>query len=136
MTARKPMTHDDVKRWLSAYIEAWRSYDPKAIGALFTEDAIYGYGPWQEPTRGRQAIVDSWLEPSRRDAPDSWQADYWPLAVEGSVAVVRGRTRYFDESRTKLRAEYDNIFEIHFDEQGRATEFHEWYIEKPQSIGS
>jgi hypothetical protein len=128
------MTHDDVKRWLAAYIEAWRTYDPQAIGALFTGDAVYGYGPWQAPTRGRQAIVDSWL--AHKDAPDSWQAEYWPLVVEGKVAVVRGRTRYFDDNRTQLRTEYDNVFEIHFDEQGRATEFREWFIEKPQPLGA
>jgi hypothetical protein len=128
------MTHDDVKRWLFAYVEAWRSYDPDAIGALFTDRAIYSYGPWLEPARGRQAIVDTWL--ASKDPPDSWQADYWPLAVEGNTAVVRGRTRYFDDSRTHLRTEYDNVFEIHFDEQGRAAEFSEWYVEKPQATGA
>jgi hypothetical protein len=29
------LTQDDVQRWLDAYIDAWRSYDREAIGALF-----------------------------------------------------------------------------------------------------
>ena len=32
------MTRDDVQRWLDRYVEAWRSYDPDAIGDLFAED--------------------------------------------------------------------------------------------------
>jgi hypothetical protein len=35
------LTHDDVQRWLDAYVDAWRTYDPAAIGALFAEDATY-----------------------------------------------------------------------------------------------
>lgn len=27
------MTQDEVQAWLDAYVEAWRSYDPEAIGA-------------------------------------------------------------------------------------------------------
>jgi len=31
--------------WLDDYVAAWRSYDPEAIGALFSEDAEYRYHP-------------------------------------------------------------------------------------------
>ena len=54
------MTHDAVQRWLDAYVDAWRTYDPAAIGALFAEDAIYAYHPYdkgEEIVRGREAIV-------------------------------------------------------------------------------
>ena len=30
-----------VAAWLNRYIDAWRSYDPQAIGDLFTEGATY-----------------------------------------------------------------------------------------------
>ena len=29
------------QRWLDAYVEAWRTYDPAGIGELFGEDAEY-----------------------------------------------------------------------------------------------
>ncbi len=57
-----PMTHADVQRWLDRYIAAWSSYDPKAIGDLFTDDAEYRYQPWADPVVGREAIVADWLE--------------------------------------------------------------------------
>src|SRR6476646_11667036 len=48
------MTHEQVKQWLAAYSKAWESYDPQAIGELFSADAAYYYHPYDEPTRGRE----------------------------------------------------------------------------------
>ena len=44
------MTRDEFAGWLDRYIAAWKSYDPDAIGDLFSEDAFYSYrGGWDEP---------------------------------------------------------------------------------------
>ena len=43
------MSHEDVQRWLDAYVEAWRTYDPEAVGALFTDDVAYAYTPVDSP---------------------------------------------------------------------------------------
>ena len=54
------MTHDGVQAWLDAYVQAWRTYDPADIAALFAENASYAYHPWDEGeavVRGRDAIV-------------------------------------------------------------------------------
>jgi hypothetical protein len=124
------MTHDDVQRWLDRYIDAWRRNERDPILALFTPDATYSYGPYREPVRGADAIADSWLDGP--DAPDSWDAEYAPIAVDGDTAVVHGRSRYYQDDRSKLRTEFDNIFIIRFAPDGRACEFAEWFIEKPR----
>jgi ketosteroid isomerase-like protein len=85
-------TRAAVATWLGRYVQAWRIYDRTAIGELFSEDATYAYRPWGEPVQGRDAIVADWLQD--QDAPSSWEASYEPLAVDGDVAVVTGRTRY------------------------------------------
>jgi len=51
----------DVDRWLQAYVEAWKSYDGKQIGELFSEDVRYRYHPYDEPVVGRAELVRSWL---------------------------------------------------------------------------
>src|SRR6266487_5971464 len=88
------MNRQSVQAWLDNYVEAWRTYDASQIGDLFSEDALYFYSPFDEhdPVRGRAAIVANWLEAP--DASDSWKARYVPVAVEGTVAVAQGRTRY------------------------------------------
>ena len=91
------MTRDDVQRWLDAYVDAWRTYDREAIGALFAEDARYAYQPYREPVVGRDAIVADWLDDP--DAAGSWEAQYEPYAVDGDRAVAVGESRYLEDGR-------------------------------------
>jgi ketosteroid isomerase-like protein len=113
--------------WLEAYVRAWQSYAPDAIGALFSEDAVYSYHPYDEPVAGRQAIVASWL--ADPDPLGTYEATYEPIAIDGDVAVVNGRSRYYkDSSRSELTKEWDNIFVIRFDKDGRCRSFREWYV--------
>ncbi len=114
------MTRDDVARWLDRYADAWRTYDPDAIRSLFSADAEYRYHPWDEPVRGRDAIVADWL--ANRDQPDAWQAAYRPWAVDGDAGVATGVSRYDD---AKGRREYHNVFLCRFDTDGRCREFTE-----------
>ena len=116
------MTHDEAARWLDGYIEAWRSYDPAAIGALFADDAEYRYHPWDEPLRGRDAIVADWI--ANRDEPGTWDADYAPWAVEGGRVVATGTSRYTAADDQPART-YHNVFLIELDGNGQATSFTE-----------
>ena len=126
------MTHDDVQGWLDRYIEAWRSYDPNAIGDLFSEDVSYRYQPYEDPVIGRQALVDDWLrEP---DTAGSWQASYAPYAVDGDRAVAVGESRYLHEDGS-LRTVFHNVFLLRFDGEGRCAEFTEYWRERPQPAG-
>ena len=38
---------------------AWKSYDREQIGALFSDDAVYRYHPYDEPVerRGREVLA-------------------------------------------------------------------------------
>jgi hypothetical protein len=117
------MTTDDVQRWLDRYVQAWRTYQPESIAALFTENATYAYQPWAEPLRGRKAIVADWLDDP--DSPGSWQASYRPLLVDGEQAVITGETRYEDGKV------FSNMFVVNFDGSGRCHRFVEWYMLQP-----
>jgi hypothetical protein len=125
------MTRDDVQRWLDRYVEAWRTYDPAAIGDLFSADAEYRYHPWDEPVRGRDGIVRAWVAPdgneSGRDEPDSWEAAYEPWVVDGDQAVAVGRSRYFAVDDQPERV-YHNAYLLRFDDEGRCREFTEYFL--------
>jgi hypothetical protein len=121
------MDRAKVADWLKAYMHAWETYSPEAIGDLFTEDASYSYHPYEEPVIGREAIVASWLKDP--DPHGTFEADYRPIAVDGEVAVVTGRSRYYsDSSRTKLTKQWDNLFVIEFNQDGLCSSFREWYV--------
>jgi len=118
------VTRDEVQTWLDRYVAAWRSYDAAAIGELFSADASYAYHPYDEPLRGRAAIVDSWLE--EQDEPGSWEARYEVDLVAGDRAIAKGQTSYSSGRR------FSNLWEMRFDGDGHCSEFVEWYMEQPR----
>jgi len=121
-----------VSEWLSGYEEAWRTYDPATIGALFSEDALYRYHPYDEPLRGRAAIVASWLE--EPDAQGTYEGAYEPVVVTGDVAIATGTSTYRAADGSVDRI-YDNCFVLRFDEGGLCSEFTEWYMRRPDPAG-
>lgn len=131
------MTNDDVQAWLDRYISAWASYDPDAIGDLFTPDAEYRFHPSDEPVRGRVAIVRAWIEPdgdaSTRDEPGTWEARYEPFSVAGHRAVAVGWSRYYtDETKSTVANVWDNVYLLDFGDDGRCRSFTEYYVERPK----
>jgi ketosteroid isomerase-like protein len=130
---------DHVQRWLDDYVSAWKSYDRDEIAALFADDVEYRYHPYDEPVRGGEAVVASWLGESEhegaseRDEPGTYDASYAPVAVDGDVAVATGTSTYTTEPGGPVDSIYHNCFVIRFAEDGRCREFTEWFIKQPES---
>lgn len=129
------MTHAEVQRWLDRYVAAWKSYDATEIADLFSEDAEYRYHPWDEPVRGRDAIVHDWIEPggnaSSRDEPGTYEASYEPYAVDDSRAVTVGWSDYFtDATQSTRERRFHNVYLLDFDADGRCRRFTEWFIQE------
>jgi hypothetical protein len=117
------VTHEAVRTWIDAYVKAWNSNDPAQIGALFTDEAEYYTAPFRTPWRGRQGVIDGWLE--RKDEPGETTFDWRPVVVTDEVAVIQGTTTYPDET-------YSNLWVIRLDPDGRARHFTEWWMEHSQ----
>ena len=127
------MDRTDFRSWLDRYIDAWRLYDPVAIGDLFSLDIRYAYDPFEEAVVGRPAVIASWL--TDPDEPGSWEADYEVLAIDGDTYVAHGRTRYLTDDRAAVDREFANVFVCRFDDDGRCREFIELYMRRrPDAI--
>jgi ketosteroid isomerase-like protein len=109
-----------VRGWLQGYRRAWETNDPEDIGKLFTDEARYFTAPFREPWTGRETIVREWIE--RKDDPGTWAFTNDEPVMAGDLAFVRGETRYEDTA-------YSNLWEIHLEEDGRCSEFTEWWME-------
>jgi ketosteroid isomerase-like protein len=131
------MERSQVARWLADYVEAWKSYEPEAIAALFSEDVECRFHPYDKPVIGRRAVVESWLGEGEhegapdRDEPGTYEATYEPIAVDGDVAVATGSSSYRTEAGGPVEEVYDNCFVMRFDREGRCREFTEWYMKRP-----
>jgi ketosteroid isomerase-like protein len=130
------MSTKDVDRWLQSYVEAWKTYDRDKITTLFAEDVEYRYHPYDDPIKGRDAVVASWLgessEPgaSTRDPEGTYDATYNAIAVDGDVAVATGKSVYMTEPGGEIDKVFHNCFVMRFDDQGRCREFTEWFMEE------
>ena len=132
------MEKPDIDRWLGAYVAAWKSYDRAQIEALFADEVSYRYHPYDEPVRGRDAVVRAWLGEanatgaSTRDEPGTYDAAYAAVATDGDIAVATGTTRYSPRPGAPPDRVFDNCFLMRFDSAGRCDEFTEWYMERPE----
>jgi len=110
-------------QWMDGYVLAWSSNETEQIKSLFTEDAVYdpqtAGGEWD----GIDEIVSRWQ--AIDDSEDNWDFEWLPLVETDDIAVVTGRTRYFEPETS-----YRNLFVIRFTEDGRCYDFTEWYIEE------
>lgn len=122
------MDRSDLQHWLDRYVEAWRSNEPEPIRALFTEDIVYRWRPYESypAAHGIDAVVEAWLGDTR-DEPGSWEASYQPYAIEGEAAVAVGWTRYRATADEPART-YSNCFLLRFAPDGRCAEFTEYYM--------
>jgi hypothetical protein len=116
-------TKKDVEGWLESYVNAWKSNSPRDIAKLFTEDAYYSTGPFDEPWIGQEDIIDGWIDLG--DQPEDWTFEYEVVAVDGEVGVIHGTTVYKDDIGT-----FSNVWILRFAEDGRCKDFREWFVRK------
>ena len=137
------MDRSAAQAWLDAYVEAWKTYDRAQVEALFAEDVTYRYHPFDpedEVLRGRDAVVNGWLEPdgnaSSRDVEGTYEARYEVFAVDGERVVAVGTSTYYpDTARAKPDRVYHNVFLIEFDGAGRCRDFTEYFMKEPDAEG-
>jgi hypothetical protein len=135
------MDKAEVDRWLGSYVEAWKTYDPDLIGALFADDIEYRYHPYDDPVVGRQAVIAAWVGESdspgvsARDAPVTYDGNYAARGVGGDVAVATGVNTYYEAPGGSVDRVFHNCFVMRFDRDMRCTEFTEWYMERPPAGG-
>jgi hypothetical protein len=120
------MTREQVADWIAAYERAWRAPGTDPLGQLFTEDATYRQGPYDEPVAGLPAIGSMWQ--AEREGPDEeFLLTSEVVAVDGATAVARLHVRY----GAPAHQEWSNLWVMRFAGDGRCEEFEEWPIAPP-----
>jgi hypothetical protein len=114
---------DQVARWVTAYETAWRTAGTEALAGIFTADATYRQGPYDDPVSGLPAIARMWE--AERDGPgEVFELTSGIVAAENDTAVVRVAVRY---GRPVVQ-EWSDLWIIRFAADGRCASFEEWPI--------
>src|SRR4029453_16474671 len=89
---------------------------------IFTQDATYRQGPYEEPITGLPAIAAMWE--AERDGPDEgFHRTSDVIAVDGDAAVVRVEVGYGDP----VHQEYRDLWVVRFADGTRC----DWFEEGP-----
>jgi ketosteroid isomerase-like protein len=115
------MNRTQVMAWVAAYEQAWRSPGTDKLDEIFTLDATYSQGPYEQPRVGLAAIAQMWE--ATRDGPDEvFTMTSEVVAVDGDVGVVRVEARYGDP----VEQEYRDLWIMRFAPDGRCRAYEEW----------
>jgi hypothetical protein len=120
---------DGVGEWVAGYERAWRSPGTAALAGLFTADATYQQGPYDEQVAGLAAIGRMW-EAERAGPDEVFRMTSEVVAVDGDTAVVRMEVLYGDP----VQQEFRDLWVIRFAADGRCAAFEEWPF-SPKSPG-
>ena len=110
--------------WLDEYGAAWETRDAEAAARLFSEDAVYQWGPFGRRLRGRVMIREAWAEAV--EGQDKVEFGYEVLTASARGGLVRWWCR-FDQPANSLRIRLEGIFRLAFDDSGLCTSLEEWW---------
>lgn len=117
---------ESLSQWLDRYFTAWKTNEPVEVAGLFTEDAVYYYGPFQEPARGRVRIVERWIADPQQQT--DIRTTFEPLAVNGQMGIAHWQVAFRSAEQPLVETRLDGILVLIFDEQMRCREHREWYV--------
>ena len=120
-----------LSEWLDEYGRAWESRDADAAGDLFTEDAVYQWGPFGRKLRGRVMIREAWAEATEQQ--ENIEFGYEVLNTTNRGGLVRWWCS-FDLTERRVRRRDEGIFRIGFDETGLCRSFEEWWNSTEESL--
>ena len=120
-----------LSEWLDAYGAAWERRDPDAAAGLFTEDAVYQWGPFGRRLRGRVMIREAWAEAV--ETQDNVEFGYEILTATAGGGIVRWWCS-MDVPVRKMHTRDEGIFRLAFDDSGLCTSLEEWFNSEDEPL--
>jgi ketosteroid isomerase-like protein len=117
--------------WLDAYGRAWEERDAQAASDLFTEDAVYQWGPFGRKLRGRIMIREAWAEAVERQEKIAFGYEVMSASADGGIV------RWWcaaDLPAERVRSKTEGIFRLAFDETGMCTSLEEWFNSEQEPL--
>jgi hypothetical protein len=117
--------------WLDAYGRAWEERDAEQAANLFTEDAVYQWGPFGRKLRGRVMIREAWEDAVETQA--NVKFGYEVITATGRGGLARWWCS-MDVPEQKVRSDIEGIFRLAFDDTGLCTCLEEWFNSKQEPL--
>jgi ketosteroid isomerase-like protein len=119
--------------WLDAYGRAWEERDADAAAELFTDDALYQWGPFGRRLRGRPMIREAWAEAV--ETQENIDFGYEVLTANAGGGIVRWWCAA-DIPTRGVRDRAEGIFRLAFDDEGLCSSLEEWWNSTEEPLAS
>ena len=124
MSERSMLTEQNFKHWLQSYGDAWQAQDASSFTALFAEDALYYWTPFEEPKRGQDEISIAFNAAVEKQRDIDFGARV--LYTQEKLGAAHWSCS-FTRAGTGLRVHLDGILVVQFSDSGKALSFREWW---------
>ncbi len=125
------MDYSSFKTWFETLGRAWENRDPHAAAELFTENASYHENPFDEPLRGRPAILRYWTEETQFQEQISFHSEI--LGVTQDTGFAHWWVS-FVRIPSKNRVELDGICAIRLNDAHKCFSLREWWHTKEEML--
>ncbi len=120
------MTRQQFKNWLDKLKNAWETKNPNAAIDLCAEKFIWHETPFSKPLKTKKQLLEEWKVVLSQE---NISVSYEVLSVSKNVGIAQWRAA-FTRLSSKEKVTLDGIFKVTLNEQGKCTEFHQWYNSK------
>ena len=120
------MTEQQFKDWLEKLKNIWETRNPNGILDLVAEKFIWHETPFEKSITTKENLLQEWQAVL---AQDEIKVTYEILNVENNIGIAHWNATFTRLSLNE-KTELDGIFKINLNENGKCTEFHQWYNSK------
>lgn len=120
------MTNEQFTVWLEKLINIWSTKNPNGVLDLISEKFIWYETPFDKPITTKEELLREWQTVLNQD---EISVTYEIFNIENDIGIVHWNAT-FTRLPSKAKAELDGIYKVVLDENGKCTEFHQWYNSK------
>lgn len=118
------MTRKIFRQWLESYLRRQEQRDATVVREVFTQDGVYCWGPFNPPRHGVEAIYEHHRNALSHQTDIKYE--YTILAATKKGGLAHFRLKLNDQMPGEPN-NYDGIFLVHLNDEGKCTLFEEWY---------
>ena len=120
------MTSQQFKNWLDKLKNAWETKTPNAVVDMCADKFLWFETPFSEPLKTKEHLLREWEGVLKQE---NISVSYEILSINENTGIAQWNA-IFTRLPSKQMVTLDGIFKVSLNEQGKCTEFHQWYNSK------
>ncbi|HUD05260.1 MAG TPA: nuclear transport factor 2 family protein [Patescibacteria group bacterium] len=120
------MTKEQFEDWLKKLINVWEPKNPNGVLDLVAEKFLWYETPFDDLITTKEKLLQEWQTVLDQD---DIKVTYEILSLENNIGIAHWHAT-FTRLSSGEKAELDGIYKVILDENGKCTEFHQWYNSK------